>query len=94
MPSRVDRRLNRTVRADITLAEFGSDLFAAVQLYSSPGNPIYIDALVYGSEANAADTAATLRQAVAVYRDAILIENVALAGPTCATAASCSGALR
>jgi hypothetical protein len=80
MPSRIERRLNRTARADITLAEFPSDLFVAVQLYSVPGNPVYIDSIVFGSEANAADTAATIRTSVGIYRDAILLEPVALAG--------------
>src|SRR5215470_2271129 len=47
MPSEIGFKLNRVYRASIAPANIGVD-FLAIQLYSNPGNPLYIDGLHVG----------------------------------------------
>jgi hypothetical protein len=47
MPSEIGFKLNRVYRASITAGEIGNG-FLAIQVYSSPGNPIYVDGLHVG----------------------------------------------
>lgn len=47
MASEIGFKLNRIVRASVAAGGIGNE-FAAVRLYSNPGNPIYIDGIGYG----------------------------------------------
>jgi|SRR4030095_5199612 len=71
MPSEVGFKLNRVYRASITAGEIGNG-FLAVQVYSSPGNPIYVDGIHVGIiAATTADANLVTFKTARLVRDAI-----------------------
>lgn len=77
MPSVIGYKLNRVYRASITPANIGTD-FLAIQLYSSPGNPIYVDGIHVGIvAATTADANVVAFKTARVVRDALFLEGTA-----------------
>ena len=71
MASEIGYKLNRVYRTSIAAAQIGNE-FLAVQVYSNPGNPIYIDGIHVGLiAATSADAALVTFKTARILRDAI-----------------------
>ena len=79
MPSEIGFKINRVYRASIAPGEIGT-AFLAVQVYSNPGNPIYVDGIHVGIvAATTADANLVTFKTARIVRDALFQIGVAFA---------------
>lgn len=79
MASSIGFKLNRSFRATHQTAEVTAGAFVAVELYSNPGNPIYVDSLTWGTQLTGADVTIVGYTPIRIMRGIRLRDDVAQA---------------